>query len=200
MTETPASIHAFWFGAETDDALLAQERARLWWAKDAATDREIERRFAACVDQAVAGALDGWAATPRGRLALILLTDQFPRNIYRGTPRSFAYDRYALAWCKQGLAAGVHHALRPIERVFFYLPLEHSEAADDQTQAVALFEELVAQAGATRQAAFDGFLDYARRHRDVIVRFGRFPHRNQILGRQSSPDELAFLRQPGSSF
>ncbi|WP_232429535.1 DUF924 family protein [Noviherbaspirillum autotrophicum] len=198
--ETPASIHAFWFGTETDDALVAQERARLWWAKDAQTDREIARRFAACVDKAADGALDGWAASPRGRLALILLTDQFPRNIYRGTPQSFAYDHHALAWCKQGLAAGAHAALRPIERVFFYLPLEHSEAADDQAQAVALFEELVQQAGAARQAVFEGFLDYARRHRDVITRFGRFPHRNRILARQSSADELAFLQQPGSSF
>lgn len=193
--ETPASIHAFWFGTQADDALVAQERSRLWWGKDARTDREIERRFAAIAAKAARGELDDWAATPQGRLALILLTDQFPRNMYRGTPQSFASDPQALAWCKEGIAAGMDAALRPVERIFFYLPLEHAESLADQDRAVALFAELAAGA-----AAFDGFLDYARRHREVIARFGRFPHRNRILGRTSTAGELAFLRQKGSSF
>lgn len=198
--ETPASIHEFWFGTQADDAAVAAERARLWWAKDEQADREIERRFAAWVERAARGELDGWAATPPGRLALILLTDQFPRNIYRGTPQSFAFDRHALAWCRQGLAAGMDGALRPIERVFFYLPLEHAESMADQELSVALFERLAAGVEPAQRAAFDGFLDYARRHRDVVARFGRFPHRNRILGRASSVEELAFLQQKGSSF
>lgn len=196
--ETPDSIHAFWFGTQADDAQVARERSSLWWAKNSAADDEIRQRFAASTEMAARGELDGWAASPRGRLALILLTDQFPRNVYRGTPQSFAYDHFALAWSKRGIALGADAALRPIERVFFYLPLEHSESPADQEQAVALFEQLAA--GAADRATFDGFLDFARRHRDVIARFGRFPHRNAILGRTSSAEELAFLQQKGSSF
>lgn len=198
--ETPASIRLFWFGSAADDAAVAARQARLWWAKDEQVDREIERRFAGWVERAARGALDDWALTPDGRLALILLTDQFPRNMYRGTPQSFAFDRHALAWCKDGLAAGMDGALRPVERVFFYLPLEHAESMADQELAVALFGQLADGVDPAQRAAFDGFLDYARRHRDVIARFGRFPHRNGILGRASSAEERAFLLQKGSSF
>lgn len=198
--ETPDTIREFWFGSSPDDAAVAAEQSRLWWTKHPDTDREIRDRFESCLRKAADGELDGWAATPRGRLALIILTDQFPRNMYRITPASFACDPLARRWCEEGLQAGVDKLLRPIERVFFYLPLEHSEAMADQDRAVALYEALVQDVGPERAAGFTGFLDYAIRHREVIARFGRFPHRNRILGRASTQEEVEFLAQPGSSF
>lgn len=198
--EMQHEIHAFWFGLNPDDAAVATERAKLWWAKDAAVDAEMRRRFASCVADAASGRLDTWLATPRGRLTLILVTDQFPRNIYRDTAQAFRYDALALAWSKDGIRDGVHLSLRPIERVFFYLPLEHSEALDDQALSLQLFSELVANAKPEHKAIFDGFLRFAQRHHEIIARFGRFPHRNRILGRASTPEEQAFLQQKGSSF
>lgn len=198
--ETPDSIHAFWFGTRLDDALVAKEQSKLWWVKNPRTDQLIRERFESVVRMAAQGELDAWRATPQGRLALILLTDQFPRNMYRNTPQAFAFDPLALAWCKEGLQAGAHETLRPIERVFFYLPLEHSESLQDQERAVALFQALVDSVPPSHKEDFAGFLDYAVRHREVIARFGRFPHRNVILGRTSTPEEVAFLKEPGSSF
>ena len=198
--ESVASILDFWFGANTDDVAVASERSKLWWVKREETDAAIRQRFEPCVLSAVRRELDAWADTPRGRLALIILTDQFPRNIYRNTPAAFGCDELARAWCKEGLHRNAHLALRPIERVFFYLPLEHSESMDDQEQAVALFRELADSVGQQAKDVFRGFLDYAIRHREVIAQFGRFPHRNAILGRASTGEEIAFLRQPGSSF
>ncbi|HEY8608525.1 MAG TPA: DUF924 family protein [Noviherbaspirillum sp.] len=197
--ESVGSILAFWFGPG-DDATVAAARSRLWWGKDDATDRAMATRFAGCIDAAATGALDAWAATPAGRLALILLTDQFPRNIHRGTPRAFALDARARRFCMEGLTQGVDRLLRPIERVFFYLPLEHSESMPDQERAVALFAQLLADVPADQRAAFAGYHDFALRHREVVERFGRFPHRNAILGRTSTPAEIAFLQQKGSSF
>ena len=200
-TESPASILSFWFGSEgEDDATIAARQAGLWWRKQADTDRAMRERFAPWLTRAAAGELDHWATAPTGRLALILLTDQFPRNIHRATPLSFAYDAQARALCIDGLARGEDRALRPIQRVFFYLPLEHAESLPDQERAVALFETLAAEADPASRNAFAGFADYARRHREVIARFGRFPHRNAVLGRPSSAAEIAFLREPGSSF
>ncbi|BAL22524.1 DUF924 family protein [Azoarcus sp. KH32C] len=204
--ETPASICRFWFGTDTaartgpDDAAVAARQAKLWWRKDRETDGVIRRRFAAWLDRAAAGELDDWVATPRGRLALILLTDQFSRNMHRDTAQAFAYDPLARRWCVEGLAAGANAALRPIERVFFCLPLEHSESLADQQRVVALFGRLADEVPDAGRATFDDYTDYAIRHRDIIARFGRFPHRNRLLGRTSTDDEIAFLREPGSSF
>lgn len=198
--ETPDTIREFWFGNSPDDAVVAQERAKLWWIKRDETDHAIRQRFEQYVHQAARHALDAWAETPQGRLALIILTDQFPRNMYRNTPAAFACDEQARAWCREGLRKGEHLLLRPIERVFFYLPLEHSESMEDQDQSVALFRELVDGMGAQGREVFGGYLDYALRHREVIARFGRFPHRNPILGRASTGEETAFLKEPGSSF
>lgn len=198
--ETPNSILQFWFGNHTDAATVAKAQAPLWWQKDAATDDAVRARFAGITAMAARHELDAWCGTPQGRLALILLTDQFPRNMYRDTPKAFHYDALAQAWCRQGLACGHDLALRPIKRVFFYLPLEHAEALDAQQQAVALFTRLVDGVAPEEKPVFAGYLDFAVRHRDIIARFGRFPHRNQILGRPSTADELAFLQQKGSSF
>lgn len=194
------SILRFWFGADPDDAVVAKQKAKLWWSKDPAVDAEIRENFITRAQAAAAGELAPWAATARGRLALIILTDQFPRNIYRDTSRAFAYDTKAFAWCLDGLEQRFDLQLRPIERVFLYLPLEHAESLAHQEHAVRYFEELLAAVPAEHKPAFGEYLDLARRHRDVIACFGRFPHRNKILGRESTSEELAFLSEPGSSF
>jgi len=198
--ETPDTILEFWFGTNADDVAIAAERSKLWWIKRDETDHLIRERFESVLRQTAQHELDAWADTPAGRLALIILVDQFPRNMYRNTPASFAYDELARTWCREGLRDNVHLALRPIQRVFFYLPLEHSESMEDQEQSVTLFRELADGADARGKDVFAGFLDYALRHREVIARFGRFPHRNRILGRASTDEEIAFLAQPGSSF
>ena len=200
MTETPRSINRFWFGEHLDDAAAAKAQASLWWKKNTQVDEQIKHRFGDYVRQAASGKLDAWAEEPPERLALILLSDQFPRHIYRGMAQAFSLDHLAQAWTKEGLALRADEALRPIERVFFYLPLEHSESLDHQEQAVQLFQALKASVPADVQPVFQGFLDYAIRHRDVIARFGRFPHRNAKLGRPSTEEEIIFLKQPGSSF
>jgi uncharacterized protein (DUF924 family) len=197
---TPETILEYWFGTNPDDAAVAKERADLWWSKNKATDDEIGRRFEIYVILAVSEQLKDWLATPRGRLALIILTDQLPRSIYRDTARAFSCDEKALTWCIEGLEQKVDRELRPIERVFFYLPLEHAEYIEHQDLSVKCFGELVSTVPAEQRPIFEEYLDYAVRHRQLIERFGRFPHRNEILGRESSAEELAFLAEPGSSF
>ncbi|WP_341648893.1 DUF924 family protein [Thauera humireducens] len=130
----------------------------------------------------------------------MLLTDQFPRNIWRGEAAAFAFDVLALRWAKDTLRLGLDNELRAVERVFVHLPLEHSEELGDQREAVRLFDRLAASVPAPNRPSFDGYLDYARRHLAIIERFGRFPHRNAALGREAREDETAFLQQPGSSF
>lgn len=190
----------FWFGTQAGDDAVAAEKAALWWKKNLAIDEQCRRLFQPLVESAGAGALDHWTATPRGRLALILLTDQMPRNIYRGNARAFAFDATASASCLAGLEQHADAALRPIERVFFYLPLEHAESLALQERSVALFTTLAAAVPAGQRKLFDGYLDFAVRHRDIVARFGRFPHRNAVLGRASTPEEADFLGAPGSSF
>lgn len=191
----------FWFGDPTDDALRAKRQAPLWWGKSSETDVLLARSFGAQAEAAANGELADWAELPHGRLALILLLDQLPRNIHRGTPTAFARDPLAREQCLKGLSLGMDRQLSPLERVFFYLPLEHAESREQQARSVALFEELAAeQAHSPANETFAGFADFARRHQVIIERFGRFPHRNVTLGRTSTPEEAAFLLQPGSGF
>ncbi|MDN3519428.1 DUF924 family protein [Aquisalimonas lutea] len=199
MTD-PETILEYWFGDAPDDGTVAAQRGALWWSKSDAVDEDIRARFETTVQAAGRDELDDWAATARGRLALIILTDQFPRNMYRGTPAAFAFDAKARALCLEGLAAGQDRELRPIQRVFWYMPLEHSEDLAHQDRSVALFRELRDEVGAQLRETFQVNLDFAVRHQEIIQRFGRFPHRNAILGRTSTPEELAFLEEPGSSF
>ncbi|MBI2783788.1 MAG: DUF924 domain-containing protein [Gammaproteobacteria bacterium] len=197
----PAAVLDYWFGADRADALRNPARARLWWRKDPVTDADIRARFEPLVVQVLAGECEGWARTPSGLLALVILADQFTRNIYRDTPRAFAGDPFALAWCQRALAAGTDRSLHPLERLFLYLPLEHSEVLADQEDCVTLMATLVdGAAEPAARALLADALDYARRHREVIRRFGRFPHRNAMLGRASTAEEVAFLKTPGSSF
>lgn len=190
----------YWFGADANDAVVAKEKVTLWWKSVPAIDDDLRTRFADLVERAGRNELDARASTPRGLLALILLSDQLPRNIHRNTPRAFAFDPVARAHCRDGIARGFDTQLRPIERVFHYLPLEHSESRADQEDSVRLFSDLAGNAGAQTRELFANYLRYAERHREIIERFGRFPHRNRILGRDSTAEEIAFLQTPGSSF
>jgi uncharacterized protein (DUF924 family) len=191
---TPREVLDFWFGAP-GSAFDGQAR-REWFVKDDAFDAVIRTRFGPAIEQALAGGLRAWDEEgPAGTLARILVLDQFTRNAHRNTPGAFAGDALALAAARTLVDGGDDAALTPLQRAFVYLPFEHAEDIAMQERAVALFGAL---AGA--HAGFDDMLDYARRHQAVIERFGRFPHRNEILGRASTPEETAFLRQPGSRF
>jgi uncharacterized protein (DUF924 family) len=190
----------FWFGDDPDDAAVAAAKAELWWGHRQVTDEALQVKFGAATSAAAADLLDHWAGSPRGRLALILLLDQLPRAIHRGTPEAFAQDGKARRMAEQGLESGADRLLRPIERLFVYLPFEHSEDLADQDRSVQLYQDLAASVPEEHRETFAGFVDYAVKHREIIDRFGRFPHRNVILGRESTPEEKAFLEQPGSSF
>ncbi len=194
------SILEFWFAATPPAGPLPAERQELWFGGAEATDRLIRGRFAEDVQRAQSGEYDQWRQSPHGALALILLLDQFTRNMFRHSPAAYASDEKALRLCRAGLAQGQDQNLSILQRAFFYLPLEHAEEPQAQALSVALFAELLAQAPVGLKAACRGFLDYAERHREIIERFGRFPHRNQTLGRPSTAEEEEFLRQPGSSF
>jgi uncharacterized protein (DUF924 family) len=200
MTDQPDRVLAFWFGPPGSASEIAGRQRKLWFGKSPENDRAIIERFAATLAAATAGRLDHWARTPHGRLALVIVLDQFPHHIHRDQPQAFATDPQSLALSLDALESGEDKKLAPIERVFLYLPLEHAESLELQERSVSLYEKLAHQAAADERALFDGFLDYARKHRDVVARFGRFPHRNEILERPSTPDELEFLKQPGSRF
>jgi uncharacterized protein (DUF924 family) len=188
-------ILRFWFGEPEDAAGEYGQQRPVWFKKDRAFDDAIRQRFLGDVERAAGGELGAWQQAPRPCLALILLLDQFPRNLFRGEARSFASDRTALAAAYHALEQGYDQQVLPVERVFFYLPLEHSENLADQDRSVELVRSLHAA-----HPEFESTLDYALRHREVIQRFGRFPHRNEILGRETTPEEAEFLRQPGSRF
>lgn len=188
MDPRATDVLAFWFGPA--DTARAE-----WFRKDAAFDALIGERFGALVEQALGGALRDWDGRAESALARLLLLDQFTRNIHRGTPRAFAGDAQALALARALVARGDDAALPPLRRVFVYLPFEHAEDMDAQHESLRLFGALAAL-----DPAMAEFAGYARRHAEVIERFGRFPHRNPILGRMSTPEEAVFLAQPGSGF
>ncbi|TVQ10007.1 MAG: DUF924 domain-containing protein [Leptolyngbya sp. DLM2.Bin27] len=188
-------ILRFWFGDPEDPAGEYGQQRQVWFKKDPMFDDAIRQRFLADVERAARGELAAWRQEPQACLALILLLDQFPRNLFRGEVRSFASDRTALATAYHALEQGYDQQVLPVERIFFYLPLEHSENLADQDRCVELVRSLHAT-----HPEFDSTLDYALRHREVIQRFSRFPHRNQTLGRATTPAEAEFLQQPGSRF
>ena len=191
MQTTARDVLDFWFDAA---------HAAHWFVASATFDAQIRERFADAMQQAADGRLEHWAATPTGWLALLILLDQFPRNLYRHDPRAWATDHDAQRIALSGLSRGDDRQLPAIQRVFAYLPLEHAEDRALQQHSVELFELLRADVPAESRAKFDGFLDYARRHHEVVEQFGRFPHRNAVLGRTSSADEMAYLALPGAGF
>lgn len=203
MNEQAQAVFDFWF--QPGPGQPADAPRREWFQKDDAFDREIGRRFGALIDQALAGGLLEWDAEgPQSQLARILLLDQFARNVHRGTPQAFAGDALALQAAQAMVDTGQDGALPPLQRGFVYLPFEHAEDMAMQELAVALYtgmesEERDVVSEATLKG-IAGSLDYAQRHREVIRRFGRFPHRNAILNRPSTAEEQAYLQQPGSGF
>ncbi|BAU14587.1 hypothetical protein LEP3755_51360 [Leptolyngbya sp. NIES-3755] len=180
-------VLSFWFG----DTL---EMRKVWFTKNSDFDEEVRSRFLPIYEQAASNQLDGWSDSPESCLALIIVLDQFPRNMFRGTPRSFATDPKALKIAKDAIAKQFDQQVPPVQRFFYYLPLEHSENLDDQNESVRLYEQF------RDNPELKETYDYAIRHRVAIEQFGRFPHRNQILDRPSTPKEIEFLKQPGSSF
>lgn len=182
----------FWFGSP-ESVDYGKERS-LWFTKKTAFDKEISDRFLSDYEQATRGELDHLQDSPHGCLTLVLLLDQFPRNMFRGTPKSFATDPKALSVAQSAVNRKCDRALLPVQRWFIYLPFEHSENFADQERSVELFATLADDPDSVNT------IDYALRHKAVIERFGRFPHRNQILGRETTPAEAEYLKQPGSSF
>ncbi len=194
------AILEFWFGDALASTQAAEARAKLWFMADPAFDAQIRQRFGDCPRRAAAGEFDAWAAAPESALARILVLDQFPRNLYRATPEAFAYDAAAAAAAGAAVDAGFDAALHPLMAAFVYLPFEHAEDAALQERAVACYEALERRAPRGLEALFAGFTDYARRHRAIIERFGRFPHRNASLGRASTAEEVAYLDGGGERF
>ena len=199
-------IREFWFGKLPLAPGDLAERMKLWFGQDVSPEKQqdwddsIRAQFEPLVQQAMEGKLLAWADGPRKLMSLILLLDQFPRNIYRNTSRMYAGDEQALALALAGMNSGADAALDPVERLFFYLPLQHSEAQDVQDEAVAAYRRLVMEAPQGLKGIFESNLDYAERHRKVIHRFGRFPHRNRILGRLSTADEISYMKSGGEDF
>lgn len=188
MDPRASEVLDFWFAGST------APRAE-WFRKDAAFDAQIAQRFGALIEQALAGGLAPWTQQPSTALAQVIVLDQFTRNVFRDTPRAFAGDALALPAARAMVARGDDLALPALRRLFVYLPFEHAEDRATQQESLRLFAALTAAEGSTA-----GFEDYAQRHAEVIERFGRFPHRNDVLGRDSTAEELLFLQQPGSRF
>ena len=198
--DTPQGARAlldFWFGTLGPDGMPPTERSERWFRPPPGFDAELAQRFGAPLEQALSGALDEWAATPHGRLALVLLLDQLTRNVYRGSARAFDGDVRARALCLAALDTEDERALSWVERSFLYMPLMHAEDADLQDRSVALYTALAAEAQGEVATMIAANRDYAVQHRDVIARFGRFPGRNEALSRPTTAEEQAYLEEHG---
>lgn len=198
-----SQVLEYWLGAELPTTESALSRKHLWFTKSEATDEEIRHRFGAVLQEALAGKLDGEAMEqPLGMLAVLIVLDQFTRNAYRGTPKSFAGDAKVRQLALKAIALGWDGAVAipPVARIFVYLPLEHAEDMGMQHSSVVAFEQLLQESTPAQRAFFEGTLDYAHKHLDVIEQFGRFPHRNLILGRESTEAEKVYLSKPGAGF
>ena len=189
---SPQEVLDFWFGREGEEGY--GEFREAWFNRDPEFDREIRDRFEPVYEQAAAGRLDHWKSEARSCLALIVVLDQFPRNMYRGDARMYAADEKAREAARHAVEHAYDRELSPYGRLFMYLPFEHSEELDDQRLSVELFRGLATEMGS------ENLLGYAVRHLEIVERFGRFPHRNEILGRRTTPEETKFLSGPDSSF
>jgi uncharacterized protein (DUF924 family) len=192
-------VRDFWFGKLPMTAQALNQRVSLWFPGDLSEealrtrDDVIRKRFGSLIERAGKGELASWADSPRRCLSLIVLLDQFPRNIYRGTAKAFAYDAVALELTVSGMQSAADGALDVVERIFFYMPLQHCEARDVQDESVAAYRRLLAEAPEELHGVFASSVQSAEQHRSIIGRFGRFPHRNEVLGRHSTPEEEAWL-------
>jgi uncharacterized protein (DUF924 family) len=196
-------VRDFWFGKLPLTAQSLNQRVKLWFPGDstpedlAKLDGIIRARFGSLVERAAKGDLASWADSPRRCLSLVILLDQFPRNIYRRTARAFATDPQALAATLSGMQSAADGALDVVERIFFYMPLQHSEVLEVQDESVAAYRRLLTEAPQELRTIFEESLQSAEQHRGLIERFGRFPHRNEVLGRVNTREEEAWLRAPG---
>lgn len=195
-------ILGFWFGRLIENELPSEEYRKQWWTKDHENDKRIKDHFGDDLDLAIRGKLDDWKKTPLGTLALILLLDQFTRNIYRDAEEAFSQDQKAVEACVNGIKKGFDFELHPVQRVFYYMPLMHSEDMVMQEKSIELFSNLANQVKNPEPIAkmVSGSFEYAMKHYEIVKRFGRYPHRNIILGRESTSEEIEFLSGPGSSF
>ncbi len=199
------SVRDFWFGTVPLSADALNRRIRFWFGDASSAlrqrrDAHIRVRFGELLERASTGELAAWADGPRRRLSLIILLDQFPRSIFRGSAQAFAYDAQALGLALSGMQSAADAALTVIERIFFYMPLQHAESREVQEESVAAYRRLLAEAPEELHETFAGALRSAENHRSIIERFGRFPHRNRALGRASTPEEREWLRVGGASF
>lgn len=198
----------YWFGAEATDGStaprsaqqIAKQQNKFWWSKNATIDTDIHQRFEPTLKALLTGNYTSWFGTPQGRLAAIIVLDQFSRNMYRDNAQAFTQDSLALYWTLEGIRQGDDKKLTPLQRVFFYLPLEHCEQLNMQNLAIEKFTQLAADAPESFSDLAKGFVDYAHQHQEVIARFGRFPHRNALLNRISSSQEEEYLAQPSAGF
>ena len=191
----------FWFGTCGADGSLDPAKRKMWFGDGRQYDAEIREKFGALHARASRGELNlEWLVTPLGRIALIIVLDQFSRHVHRDTPLAFAQDPAAQQLALEGIKENVDRELIPAQRAFFYIPLEHAEDVELQRLGVRCFDGLAHTVAPAVRKEYESYRDYAERHRDIIERFGRFPHRNAILGRASTPEEIEFLKQPGSSF
>lgn len=190
----------FWFGNSLTDSTTASERNNVWFGTDETFDQNIRNRFSALIEHANDSKLDHWGHSPHGTLALILILDQFPRNVYRGKPRAYAYDQRALSLTKEGIALCADLELRVIERIFFYMPLEHAEDINEQDTSVGCFKKLHSEAPQKIKPLTDQAVQHAIAHRAIIKRFGRFPHRNPALKRTSTTAEREWLAANSNTY
>ena len=194
------AVITFWFQEQELTAPQIDQRMDTWFGSDDVFDHECKKEFADDVERASEGKLDHWSHEPRGRLALILLLDQFRRNIYRGTAEAFAKDKAALKLCVEGAMAKKDRGLTPIQRAFFYMPLQHAESAKVQAKSVELFTKLAESVSPTLRETFETMAQFAELHRDIIDQFGRFPHRNKLLNRDNTPEENEYLSHDSPDF
>lgn len=194
------AILAFWFKEHELSAPQIDHRMDIWFGEDEVFDHECKKMFSADVDKASEGQLDHWALEAKGRLALILLLDQFRRNIYRGTAEAFAMDKAALKLCVEGALEKKDKGLTPIQRAFFYMPLQHAESLKVQTKSVQIFSRLSEAVSPTYRETFETIAQFAELHHDIVKQFGRFPHRNKLLGRENTPEEDEYLAGDSPDF
>jgi len=206
-------VREFWFGKAltgplqgelASTAVALKRRMEIWFETNpqeaSQQDEMVRSQFGDLVDRAVSGELDGWADSPRRRLSLIIVLDQFPRQIYRGTARAFAYDPAALALTLSGMQLAADGALNLVERLFFYMPLQHAEASEVQDESVSAYRRLVEESPAELRSTFEASQQFAEKHRAIIRQFGRFPHRNKILERENTPEEAVYFKRGGETF
>ena len=193
-------ILEFWFMEKELSAPQIDARMDVWFGDDLAFDQEIVSEFTDDVERASSGDLNHWARDPRGRLALILLLDQFRRNIYRNSPDAFAKDKVALKLCVEGAAEKMDKGLSSIERVFFYMPLQHAESSKVQKKSCEVYRNLASAVSPTHKETFETVAQFAQLHADIIEQYGRFPHRNKVLGRENTTEEEAYLAGDAPTF